>query len=201
MALETATYLHQLNSANPSSADRLQQGDDHIRLIKATLKATFPNLTGAVTPTQEFLNDLPDLVVPTGLIAPFFGDAAPTGWAICNGQTVAKSDGSGTITTPDLRGRTVLGASTDFAVNQAHGQRTRTVTTSASGSHSHTATAAAAGAHDHGAATGSTALSIEQMPAHSHGNGIADNNNTMWVYGNKPGSSSSNPAADSSSMY
>lgn len=48
MGLETATYISGLNSANPAGADGKSQGDDHIRLIKATLLATFPNITGAV---------------------------------------------------------------------------------------------------------------------------------------------------------
>ena len=50
MTLETATYLNGLNPANPGEDDLATDGDDHIRLIKATLKATFPNLTGAATP-------------------------------------------------------------------------------------------------------------------------------------------------------
>lgn len=56
MGLETGTYINSLDSANPASGDSQVQGDDHIRLIKATVKATFPNLTGAVTPTQTELN-------------------------------------------------------------------------------------------------------------------------------------------------
>ena len=57
MGLESATYISGLNSANPVHADDdVAQGDDHIRLIKSTLLATFPNITGAVTPTHTQLN-------------------------------------------------------------------------------------------------------------------------------------------------
>ena len=56
MALETATYIDGLNASNPVATDGLSQADDHMRLIKSTIKATFPNLTGAVTPTQAELN-------------------------------------------------------------------------------------------------------------------------------------------------
>lgn len=56
MGLETGTYISDLDSANPASGDSQVQGDNHIRLIKETVKATFPNLTGAVTPTQVELN-------------------------------------------------------------------------------------------------------------------------------------------------
>ncbi len=58
MSLETATYLTSLNASNPSSDDLAKDGDDHIRLVKSVLKATFPTLTGAVTPTLAELNKL-----------------------------------------------------------------------------------------------------------------------------------------------
>ena len=56
MGLESSTYISGLNSANPVASDNASQGDDHIRLIKATLLATFPAVTGAVTPTHTELN-------------------------------------------------------------------------------------------------------------------------------------------------
>lgn len=56
MGLETGTYISDLVSTNPVSSDPKSQGDDHIRFVKATVKATFPNVTGAVTATQAELN-------------------------------------------------------------------------------------------------------------------------------------------------
>jgi microcystin-dependent protein len=56
--IETFNYLDSLNAANPPTSDGLVGGDDHIRGIKATLKATFPNITGAVSATQGQLNSL-----------------------------------------------------------------------------------------------------------------------------------------------
>ena len=58
MALETGTYISDLNTSNPQSTDSVSQADDHIRLLKATVKATFPNVTGAVTKTHSQINDL-----------------------------------------------------------------------------------------------------------------------------------------------
>lgn len=52
MALETATYINDLNAANPAATDGLAQADDHFRLIKSAVKATFPNVTGAITATH-----------------------------------------------------------------------------------------------------------------------------------------------------
>ena len=56
MALETGTYISDLVSTNPAGTDTLDKADDHLRLIKSTVKATFPNITGAVTPTHTELN-------------------------------------------------------------------------------------------------------------------------------------------------
>jgi microcystin-dependent protein len=58
MALETGTYISDLNSSNPVATDGLAQADDHIRLVKSTIKATLPNITGAITGTQDELNTL-----------------------------------------------------------------------------------------------------------------------------------------------
>jgi len=58
MAIESATYVNDLVSANPLASDRFAEGDDHIRMIKIVSKATFPKLTGAVTATHTNLNSL-----------------------------------------------------------------------------------------------------------------------------------------------
>jgi len=58
MALESGTYINSLTATNPAATDGLAQADDHLRLIKATIKATFPNLTGAMTATHTELNNV-----------------------------------------------------------------------------------------------------------------------------------------------
>ena len=67
MALENGTYVNSLVPANPASTDGLAQADDHIRLIKSTIKNTFPNLTGAVTATQAVLNGTPSTLTDLGI--------------------------------------------------------------------------------------------------------------------------------------
>jgi hypothetical protein len=47
MTVEAATSLHTLNVALPDTNDEGAEGDDHLRLIKSVLKATFPKLGGA----------------------------------------------------------------------------------------------------------------------------------------------------------
>jgi hypothetical protein len=57
MGLEAGTYISDLVVTNPVGAsDAKSQGDDHLRLIKATIKNTFPNITGAMTLTHTQLN-------------------------------------------------------------------------------------------------------------------------------------------------
>jgi len=65
MGLETGTYISDLNSSNPVAGDPVNEGDDHIRLIKSTVKATFPSVTGAVTSTHTELNLLDGVTANT----------------------------------------------------------------------------------------------------------------------------------------
>ena len=65
MALETGTYISDLVSTNPVGTDTLDKADDHLRLIKSTVKATFPNITGVVNATHTELNNLESLIDST----------------------------------------------------------------------------------------------------------------------------------------
>ena len=56
MALETGTYIDSLVVTNPAATDALSQADEHLRLLKSTIKATFPNVNAAVTATPAELN-------------------------------------------------------------------------------------------------------------------------------------------------
>lgn len=62
MTIESpATYISDLNASYPEgSADR-STADDHLRLIKSCVKATFPNVAGAVSVTHTQLNLLAGL--------------------------------------------------------------------------------------------------------------------------------------------
>ena len=52
MALETGSFLDDLTITNPLGADAKNEGDDHIRLVKKVLKATFPGMAGAAWRVQ-----------------------------------------------------------------------------------------------------------------------------------------------------
>ena len=157
MALESGTYINSLNASNPASTDGLAQADDHIRLLKSTIKASLPNITGAITSTHTELNVLDGVtastseinkldgltattaqmntlatgggVIPSGGIIMWSGavSAIPTGWVLCNGSN----------STPDLRNRFVVGAGSSYAVNATGGADSVTLSTANMPAHSH----------------------------------------------------------------
>lgn len=108
MALETANTINQLVESNPLGTDNKSQGDDHIRLIKKTLRNTFPNITGPITVSEAAINGLgtgKNLTFP-GMIVMWSGATVPSGWLLCNG-TGTLSNGQAV---PDLRGKFIVGA-------------------------------------------------------------------------------------------
>ena len=51
MSLETAAWVTQLNSSNPTASDPVSEGDDHLRMVKTVLKNSFPSSsTAAIVP-------------------------------------------------------------------------------------------------------------------------------------------------------
>lgn len=174
MSLENAQFIHQLNSSNPAGSDRLKDGDDHLRMIKAALLNTFPGIKGPLdaTVTHTLLNSVASLLVPIGCIVMWSGkdSEVPSGWAICDGRTVTSSDGSRTFATPNLTDRVPVGvnAAASRAVGSTFGASAVSAVTDQNGGHSHTASTSSSGAHSHGGGTGVTALSIDQMPSHNH---------------------------------
>jgi len=60
MALESASTIDGLNASNPVSTDPISAADDHIRLLKSTVKATFPSISGAVNATHTEINTVAD---------------------------------------------------------------------------------------------------------------------------------------------
>jgi hypothetical protein len=173
MGLELATYIADLVPTWPLGSDKIRQGDDHLRNIKSALKNTFPNLNGPVTATPESLNALPEdfslvlaellkHVVPVGAITAWAGAIAaiPSGWALCNGQTVA---GYGDV--PDLRDRFIIGAGGTYTpytsvgasvhTSQNGGNHTpviqpHTLTTAEMPSHTHTGITVEGSSDDNG---------------------------------------------------
>lgn len=162
MAIESATYISDLNVANPPGSDPLGQADDHLRLIKSALKSTFPNINGSCSATPLQLNQY---FVPQGAILMWSGSIAsiPTGWALCNGGSYTKSDGSGSVTVPDLRDRFIVGAGSTYTVALTGGATSNAPTITMTNE--------------------AVALTTNQLPTHSHT--ITDNGHTHNL--NDPG--------------
>lgn len=91
MTVETASNLAQLNSSLPDPNDPKSEGDDHIRLIKATLQAVFPNFNGRFQRTQSKTADYTLTPNDSGTIIEFtaganlLGDAASAAATLGNG--------------------------------------------------------------------------------------------------------------------
>lgn len=104
MGLESGTNIAALDSSWPLSGDYIQEGDDHIRLVKAILKAQFPGTgglgfaipisateaelnysSGVTSGIQAQLNAITAIQnstqsFPSGTVMLFYQAAAPTGW-------------------------------------------------------------------------------------------------------------------------
>ncbi len=110
MPIESGTTLSQLNDDWPLGNDKVLEGDNHLRLLKAVLKTQFPGVGGQgfaipITATEAEINLLSgltgnvqsqinainanvNLIAPAGTTLVFFQAAAPVGWT----QLTANND-------------------------------------------------------------------------------------------------------------
>ena len=107
---------------------------------------TAPTQAGADNSTKIATTEFVHNLLPRGVILMWSGANVPTGWALCNG----------TNGTPDLRGRFIIGASDNYALSSTGGATASTVATQA------------AGAHNHSGSTQNHALTVNEMPSHTH---------------------------------
>lgn len=151
MGLEAAVYIDELVTANPVGTDDRSFGDDHIRMLKRVLKNSFPNISGPVTMTDVEMNNIIGNLVPPGIISMWSGTLAtiPSGWKLCNGV--------GTISNgnpvPNIIDRFIIASQSDsggtYNIGATGGSKDQTVTGTTAG----------------------TALTVAQLPNHSHGFG------------------------------
>lgn len=133
-------------------------------------------------------------VNPAGVINTFAGDSTkvPKGWLLCDGSAVSRTeyprlfeaigtlygagDGETTFNLPDLRGKFLLGSSSEYSLGGTGGEKSHvlsinelpshshSVSVDYSGSHQHTATTSSNGSHNH---TGSGTTSSNGSHAHT----------------------------------
>ena len=155
MPIEAGTTISQLNDDWPLGSDKVLEGDNHLRLLKAILKTQFPGVGGQgfatpITATEEEINHLSgltgnvqdqidainanvNLIAPAGTTLVFFQAAAPVGWT----QLTANNDSMLRIV--NTTGGGSGGSASPISLNWSH--------THATNGHS---------------------LTIAEMPAHTH---------------------------------
>ena len=179
------TTTAQLNYINTTTSDVQSQ-------INTKAPLASPTFTGTVT-LPTFGNGL----APVGMLAPFAGSSAPTGWLLCAGQAVSRTtysalytalggasspyglgDGSTTFNVPDLRGRVPAGVDNMNGTDAGRLDLANTLGTT-TGAQNVTLTAAQTGvpAHDHGVTSvgggGHTASGSIAVNNHNHTYGVA----------------------------
>jgi hypothetical protein len=147
MGLETGSTISSFITSNPTSSDPVNQGDDHLRLIKSVLKAQFPGAAGngfatAITATEAELNYVHGVTsniqtqinnfLPSGTRMPFAQAAAPTGWT----QDTSDNANNRMLRVVNTAGNGVGGSSSPI-LNNVVSSHTHTFTGNAMGAHSH----------------------------------------------------------------
>jgi len=135
MGLESASFVNDLNTSNPTATDPKAQGDDHLRLIKTALKASFPNSSrafyipssvAAETSTVNVAAADQGKVYPVNATGGAITVNLPASSGIPDGYevTVFKSDSSSnTVTIDGASSETINGATTYALTKQFQGIR------------------------------------------------------------------------------
>ena len=142
MGLETGSTISSLITSNPTSSDPVNQGDDHIRLLKSVLQAQFPGAGGLgfaipITATEAEINALHGLTnfyFASGTRMPFAQAAAPTGWT----QDITDNANNRMLRVVNTAGNGVAGTDSPIVNSTTMVAHTHTFTGSALAAHTHT---------------------------------------------------------------
>ena len=153
MGLETGSTISSFITSNPTSSDPVNQGDDHLRLIKSVLQAQFPGTGGlgyatAITATEAELNYVHGVtsniqtqinnILPSGTRMPFAQITAPTGWTQDTTDIATNRMLRVINTTTGVPGSSIGGGTDSPILNNTVPSHTHTFTGSALAAHTHT---------------------------------------------------------------
>jgi len=182
---EVTSTAAELNLLDGSSAGTIVNSKGVVYGSSGEVNATTLQIAGtSITATAAELNYVDGVTsaiqtqidniqtVPAGVVSPYAGSSAPSGYLLCYGQAVSRStysalfsaigttygvgDGSSTFNLPDLRGRAVAGqddmggSSANRLTNQTGGVNGDTLG-GTGGAETHTLTTAQLASHTHGA--------------------------------------------------
>jgi len=148
----------------------------------AVNSATDEDLWGAQLNTN--MDTIDDRLVPTGTVSMYAGTTAPNAdWLLCDGSAVSRTtyatlfalvstsfgigDGSTTFNVPDLRGRAAIGLDNlgSSSANRITDSNADSLNSTGGGDEDDTSTISGS--------VSSHTLTVAEMPAHTHDNGIA----------------------------
>lgn len=129
MTVESVTYISDLNATYPAGSNTKSEGDNHIRNLKTGIKNTFPNVSGAVTPTHTELNYVDGV---TSAIQTQLDAKAPTASPTFTGTPAAPTAAVGTNTTQLATTAFVTAAAFAAALPSQTGNSGKVVTTDGS---------------------------------------------------------------------
>lgn len=101
-------------------------------------------------------------LLPAGSIIMWSGSTIPDGWGLCDGSLY------GTVQSPNLSGRFIVGSGAGYTIGNTGGAKEVTLVLSQMPQHNHTGTTTSGGAHSHsmsfdsggGGSSGSTAITV-----------------------------------------
>jgi len=143
---------------NPTGSDQLSTGPSggvshatmhsNVHDALSALQAKVGVDSSAVTSSLDYRMAQAEKNAPVGTVSMFAGAAAPTGWLLCQGQTVDYADypllaavfgvSGGTFTLPDLRQRVPVGSGTGYTLRSSGGSATDSITLAETNLPSHT---------------------------------------------------------------
>lgn len=146
--------LSGLISFSPGTPAVASQVNSNFSTVKNFVEAitTGVNIDAGSIGFAKLASDVTNRLVPVGTVVAYAGATAPTGWLLCNGTSTTGYPSLAALvgaTTPDFRGRTLVGQSGSVPFNGALLSVLGSTASVSAHSHTVSGTAAETGSHSH----------------------------------------------------